>query len=202
MDGTLTRPIIDFDAIRRELGFTRGDVADWIRSLPPDEQPRAWAVVEAHEERAMREQEIQEGAADFLREARRRGLRLGIVTRNAQRSVDHFCSSIGIAFDAVVTREFPHMKPHPEPVRHILAAWDLAPERALMIGDYVHDMACGRAAGTATCFFQNPNRPDYSASADFTVASMAELAALVFADAPSAKPVWPNETVPCRDPGT
>jgi hypothetical protein len=42
------------------------------------------------------------------------------------------------------------------------------------------------AAGTRTCFFQNPGLPFYGEKADFVVRSMAELQAIV----------WPEETPP------
>jgi len=41
-------------------------------------------------------------------------------------------------------------KPHPEPVLRALSALDVAPASALFIGDSVHDMESGRAAGIAT----------------------------------------------------
>ena len=181
LDGTLTRPTLDFDAMRREIGILEGDLVFEIPKLPPGRRDAAWAVVEAHEQRALREQALQDGALGLLRRCRDEGIRIAVLTRNARRSVDHFCSAHGMVFDAVVTREFPFVKPHPGPVRHILETWGMDPADALMIGDYVHDITCGREAGTKTCFFQNPGRPDYGRDADFTVHSMAELEALLFA---------------------
>ena len=179
MDGTLTRPLLDFDAMRREIGVGEGDLAHQILAMPAERQAAAWAVIERHEAEALERTELQDGAEALLHRVREAGLRLGLLTRNARRSVDHLCAQYGLVFDSVVTREFPHLKPHPAPVLHILAAWDMAPRDALMIGDYLHDVECGNAAGTATCFFQNPERPFYGEDADFTVHSMAELGRLL-----------------------
>lgn len=184
MDGTLTEPTLDFDAMRRELGAPEGDLAHYVLSLPPAERARAWAVVEAHEERAILEQRLQPGAADLLSDCRRAGIRLGVVTRNAARSVQALCRTYSLVFDAVVTREFPHIKPHPGPVLHILKGWGMPAARALMVGDYVHDMDCGRAAGTATCFFQNPGHAFHGRDADYTVESFAALRAVMFGPRP------------------
>jgi len=180
MDGTLTVPTLDFQAIRREIGILSGDLTGEIAKLEPDEQRKAWAVIEAHEARAMAEQVLQEGAEDLLRECRRRAVKVGVVTRNARPSVDHLCRKYGLRFDAVVTREFPFLKPHPAPVLHMLEAWCLEPGRVLVVGDYLHDIDCGRAAGADTCFFQNPNVEFHGQNADFVVSSMAALSRIVF----------------------
>lgn len=179
MDGTLTRPTLDFAAIRRELGLGPGDVAHQIQALPADQQRAAWAIIERHEEEAMLRQELQEGAAALLADLRRDGCRLGIVTRNARRSVDHLCRRFHLEFDAVVAREFPYMKPHPEVILHILRIWAMPPQAVLTVGDYVHDLDCGRAAGTATCFFHNAGHTFHGAGADFVVSSMQQLRAIL-----------------------
>lgn len=183
MDGTITRPTLDFQDIRREIGHEiKGDLAHGILELTPAEQASAWAIVEAHEERAMRNQELQPGVKELLTECGRRALKLGLLTRNVQRSVDHLCARYDLHFDAVLTREFPSLKPDPAPVFHMLEKWDVSPASTLVVGDYLHDINCGRAAGTHTCFFQNPGTPFFGQNADYVVHSMAELQALVFQD--------------------
>lgn len=179
MDGTLTHPTIDFAAMRRDLGSPEGDIAHYVLSLPPAEREQAWEVIEAYEARALENQRLQPGAAALLADCRAAGIKLGVVTRNVARSVEVLCRTYGLTFDAVVTREFPHIKPHPGPILHILAQWGLGANRALMVGDYVHDIECGRAAGTATCFFQNPGHVFHGREADYTVASFDELRAIV-----------------------
>lgn len=180
MDGTLTEPTIDFGSIRRELGFEPGDLAAQILALPEDDRRRAWQVIERHEEHAMRAQKLQSGAAELLGECRRAGLRLGLLTRNARKSVDHLCGRYRLVFDIVITREFSFIKPHPAPLLRMIETWSLAPDQVLMIGDYRFDIDCGRAAGTRTCFFQNPGQTWYGQDADYTVHSMAELSGIVF----------------------
>jgi HAD superfamily hydrolase (TIGR01549 family) len=186
MDGTLTRPTLDFHAIRAEIGIASGDLASEIAKLSPRGQKKAWAIVEAHEERAMAAQELQEGALDILSRCRTATIRVGLVTRNLRKSVDHLCRRYSLRFDAVITREFPFLKPHPAPILHMLEGWRMLPQDALTVGDYLHDIDSGRAAGTSTCFFQNPGQPFYGQNADFVVASMLELDRLVFGDTQSA----------------
>jgi phosphoglycolate phosphatase-like HAD superfamily hydrolase len=65
-------------------------------------------------------------------------------------------------------------------VREILKELEVNASEALVVGDYIHDLEAGAAAGTATCFFQNPNAASFAEFADFTVESYAELDEIVF----------------------
>ncbi len=180
MDGTLTVPTLDFSAMRDDIGLGSGDVAQEISALPPDQQQEAWRIVEQHEAEARQNMQLQPGTTELLRDCRSTGIRLGIVTRNTPQGVDAFCEMFDLQFDCILTRAFPFMKPHPAPVLHILEDWNLAGSDALMVGDYVHDIDCGREAGTDTCFYQNPGHPDHGITANFTVHSMQELSTIIF----------------------
>ena len=176
MDGTITRPVLDFREIRKEIGLPEGDIAKEIAKLPQADQDRAWKIIEGHERDAEERQELQTGAAELLDRCRTKGLYTGLITRNLQRSVDLLCQKFDLTFDHVITREYPHLKPHPAPILHMLELWDIAPGAVLMVGDYIHDIECGVAAGTDTCYFLNPGRTDFGQNATFTVRSMHELA--------------------------
>ena len=183
MDGTLTVPTLDFAAIRAEIGLARSpDLAEQIAALDEAGQRRAWRIIESHEQEAIARQQLQPGCAALLGKCRARGLKLAVVTRNTHLSVESLCQRFGLNFDLVLTRAFRHIKPHPGPVLHILDAWRLAPRDVLVIGDYVHDIDCGRAAGAPTCLFRNPGYTAPGAEPDFVVSSMAELDRLLFAE--------------------
>ena len=179
MDGTITLPILDFAVIRREIGLPTGDIAHEITKLSQELQDRAWSIIERHERRAELEQALQPGTEAFLTRCRTANIKLGLITRNIQRSVDALCDKFNIEFDLVITREFPHIKPHPAPILHMLKQWEIEPHDTLMIGDYIHDIECGQAAGTATCFFQNPGAQDHGETATVTVHSMEALEAFI-----------------------
>ncbi len=180
MDGTITQPVLDFGVIRREIGLPDGDIAHEIAKLPKHSQRRAWAIIEQHEQEAESRQQLQEGAKELLDQCRAQGIRLGLITRNLQRSVDALCKRFDLSFDCVITREYPHIKPHPAPILHMLKQWAIPPEKALMVGDYIHDIECGQAAGTSTCFYHNAGRSDYGVHADFSVQSMQALADIIW----------------------
>lgn len=44
----------------------------------------------------------------------------------------------------------PQKKPHPLPILHVLERWGLAPASVGVVGDGVHDIVAGRAAGVVT----------------------------------------------------
>jgi HAD superfamily hydrolase (TIGR01549 family) len=180
MDGTITLPVIDFQLIRKRIGLPAGDIAHEITKLSQTEKERAWSIIEDYEKEAEERQQLQPGVKPLLNRCREESIRLGLITRNIRRSVDILCRKFDLEFDSIITREFPHIKPHPAPILHMLEEWDIAPADALMIGDYIHDIDCGKAAGTDTCFFHNKNAADYTSQADFTVKFMQELESRIF----------------------
>lgn len=181
MDGTLTEPAIDFVSVRSELGIPLGeDIAKVLASWSESEQRQAWDLIEKYEEEVRDKAVVQKGCLDTLRKFRSSGLKLAILTRNSQKSVDAFLNVIGFTFDTILTREYPHVKPSPQPVLDILAEWELAPEQVLVVGDFIHDIESGNSAGADTCFFFNPGATSYAEFADFSVASFPQLREIVF----------------------
>jgi HAD superfamily hydrolase (TIGR01549 family) len=180
MDGTLTVPAIDFAAVRKDIGMPTGDILLEMEKWPEERRARAWEVIERYESAVTVATELQEGCSDFLLKLRGNGCKTAILTRNSRKSVNAFLEKIGIPFDSILTREHTHVKPSPVPVEDILTELDLGASEALVVGDYVHDLEAGAAAGTATCFFQNPDAASFAEFADFTVASYTELDKIVF----------------------
>lgn len=182
MDGTLTVPILDFKRIRQELGVTDrdADLVEVINRRSEPEQREAWAVIERHEEEAVANCCFQPDLDPVLNRFASAGIRLAVITRNTRRSADIVLGRLSVRFDPILTREFPFLKPSPEPVRHILTQWRLEPRNVLMVGDYVHDIESGRAAGVYTCYYHEPSLRDaWSGEADFTVSSYEELSARI-----------------------
>lgn len=181
MDGTLTVPLLDFNRIQRELGIVEGDIAEVIESWPEPRRTQGWRLIEKYEHEASENNRLQPDALEVLASFAARRIRLGIITRNTMVSVDKLLKTkLTVAFDIILTREFPHMKPSPEPVRHILERWNLMPEECLMVGDYIHDIQAANAAGAFSCYYKNTHGGDYDREADFTVKSFKELQNLVF----------------------
>lgn len=174
LDGTITRPILDFNAIRSEIGPLvapggNGTLLDQILAMPEAERDRALAVLHRHEEEAARRAQLNDGVLELLEFLRRRQLRTAIITRNSAAMTTVTLRNIGVRFDEVVTRDsgLP-LKPDPAPLVHLCRQWRVHPGRVLMVGDYKYDTEAGQAAGTLTCLVTNGReaRPD---AADYVV---------------------------------
>ncbi len=64
-------------------------------------------------------------------------------------------------FRHIVGGDTPHgLKPDPTGLRAIIAACGTSPERTLMVGDSVHDIEAGRAAGARTCAVTHGFQPE------------------------------------------
>jgi HAD superfamily hydrolase (TIGR01549 family) len=179
MDGTLTVPHIDFQAMRRELGIMAGDIVDYLKSADEQERRRLEEILHRFEEEAAVNAELQTGARELLETLRARGIKLGLLTRNSRKSVATVLAKFGLRFDAALTREDAPHKPSPEPVLRLAREWGLAPADILMVGDYIHDIRSGRSAGSKTVLFVNDRAPEWAHEADFAVHRLEELLRII-----------------------
>lgn len=176
MDGTITVPVVDFNELRKAAGIKQaGDLLKIIRDMPIAEQERILKVVERFELYAMENMELQDGFAEFYDYCREHKIRLGLLTRNRDRNVKALCDRYGLSFDVVLTRDFVPVKPAPEPALHILNQWNYRPDLCLFVGDYIHDINCGKNAGMKTCFMKNRGYEDFSEDSDFSISDFYDL---------------------------
>ena len=47
-----------------------------------------------------------------------------------------------------LTRDFIPPKPDPAPLLHICKEWGVHPRNVVMVGDHLHDIQCGKEAGS------------------------------------------------------
>jgi HAD superfamily hydrolase (TIGR01509 family) len=164
MDGTLTVAAHDFAAIRRALAIpAEDDILQHLAALPAEEGAAKHAWLLEHERELALASRAAPGAVALVRALKARGCRLGILTRNARELAFVTLEAIGIAdcfAEAhVLGRDEALPKPDPEGLLHLARAWDVAPERMVMVGDYRFDLDCGRAAGSRTVLVNLPENP-------------------------------------------
>lgn len=90
---------------------------------------------------------------EMVRSIRRAGLRTGVVTSKNQPGALRGLRLIGLedAMEVVIgADEVENPKPHPEPIQLALSRFGAAPEQTIYVGDSIHDMRSGRAAGVRT----------------------------------------------------
>ncbi len=179
LDGTLTRPYLDFDAIRAEIGV-EGTILEAIAKLDPESRRRAEAVLLRYEREAADNATPQRGAAEVVETLRANGHPVAILTRNARSTTAVVLEKLGIVVDAVRTREDGAIKPSAEPLLSLCDQLHAAPSRSWIIGDHEMDILSGRAAGTRTVLLicDGP-RPDYADLADHVIRTLTELPALI-----------------------
>ncbi|HLG51660.1 MAG TPA: HAD-IA family hydrolase [Chloroflexota bacterium] len=95
------------------------------------------------------------GTGAVLDELRRRGYPLGLVTSKSRGIAERGLRLARLAecFDTLVFMEdSTRHKPHPEPIWTALGrlGFQEQPQRALYVGDSIHDLRAGRAAGVRT----------------------------------------------------
>ncbi len=182
LDGTLTKPYLDFHVIRAEIGIASGPILEGIAEMPSGERTRAKSILTRHEWEAARNGELQEGAVEVVAHCRREGHPVALLTRNTRLVVDHILSTHGFHFDAIRTREDDAIKPSPEPVLSICRELDADPEQSWVVGDYLFDLQSGRSAGTRTVLMIGDDEPaPFASLADHVIRRLAELPAIVVA---------------------
>lgn len=182
LDGTLTRPFLDFDAIRAEIGVA-GPILEAIEKMDVPSRRRAEEILLQWEREAAHRAELHPGAPEVLAECHRMGYRTAILTRNSRASVDLVLRTHGLAVDALRTREDGAIKPSPEPVLSLCGELGVDPIRSWVVGDYLFDIQSGRAAGTRTVLMIGDSpAPPFALQADFVIRRLGELIDLLTHD--------------------
>jgi len=180
LDGTLTEPVLDFDAIRAEIGLPDNvPILEYIERLTVAERAHAEAVMVRHERAAIAQATLADGCADLLRHLRDREIPIAILTRNVREVVETFARMFTFQFHAVYTREDGPPKPSPAGALSLCRAMGVAPAHTLSVGDYKYDVMAGRDAGCRTVLVDREGLPAHElvewGSPDLVVKSLREL---------------------------
>jgi len=176
LDGTLTKPYLNFDAIRAEIGLPPGPILESLEAMDEPSRAEAERILLRHEWDAARNATLHDGAVEIVAACRARGFPTAILTRNARPTVDHVLRSHGIIVDAIRTREDGAIKPSPEPVLSICAELNVDPTASWVVGDFLFDILSGRRAGTRTVLMiGDADFPAFSDQADFVIRRLSEL---------------------------
>ena len=93
-----------------------------------------------------------EGVLPLLNDLRERGHLLAVATGKSRRGLDEALHSVDLrgVFDGSRTADQTAGKPHPLMLQELMAEFDVAPARLLMIGDTTHDLQMAVNAGCAS----------------------------------------------------
>ncbi len=124
----------------------------------------------AHHDAAIR---AYPGVVEMVRRLQGSGFRMGVVTSKLEAGARRGLRLVGLedAMEVIVGPEHvTNPKPHPEPVLRAVALLGADPDSTMFVGDSLHDMFAGRAAGVSTAavlwgpfdrMHLQPAAPDY-----------------------------------------
>jgi HAD superfamily hydrolase (TIGR01509 family) len=179
LDGTLVDSRLDFEAMRRQMNLPTGaPLLETIARLPDQQAAECWRILEEHEHRGAQIALPMPGVPALLRTLHRLQVRVGVITRNGRQFAQATLDRLKLRPHALVTRDDGPPKPDPAGLLRILAAWDMAPNCAAIIGDFRFDLEAGRAAGMRTVLYGADCTPDewaqWRALADYRVDSFVD----------------------------
>ena len=182
LDGTITQPFFDFDTIRREMGYPvdAGPILELMEKMTQQQREAAERILQAHEEKAVAESTLNPGARETLEELRKRKILIGILTRNKKENAFAVAEKHGLKFDAVVGREEGPVKPDAFGVLYLCEKFAIMPQESLVVGDYLFDLLCARAAKAIPVLLKNHRKADeFAKYADFVIENIADLLKII-----------------------
>ena len=180
MDGTLTEELLNFDAIRAEIGLPeKAPILEHIAQLSPPARARAEEILHRHEMSAAETCVLHEGAAEVLAALKSRGVATALLTRNSAACAGSVLARHGLSLDLVATREHVPHKPHGDSILNITRRLRILPEQTLMVGDYLYDLQAAKNAGTDSALLVKPGLlPEFAAMATYTIHHLQEVLSL------------------------
>lgn len=182
LDGTITQPYFDFDAIRQEMELDKnsGPILESMQKMTPQQRQRAEQILHYHEQKAVAESRLNAGAKQTLSALRQAGIRIGILTRNRRSNAEAIASKHKLKFDAIVDRDDGPVKPDAFGVLRLCQQFGVKPEQTLVVGDFLFDMLSAKAAGAVAVLLANHERADeFAKHADFTIQNIKQVLQIV-----------------------
>jgi HAD superfamily hydrolase (TIGR01509 family) len=182
LDGTITEPFLDFDAIRQEIGLTPQDstLREAMEKMNPPQRKRAMDIIERHEAKAVAESTLNVGAKSMLDKLRADGIKIGILTRNKRSNALAIAQKHNLEFDAIFDREDGPVKPDAFGVLWLCKKFGVQPAESLVVGDFLYDVQAAEAAGAGAVLLKNhPKADEFVKHADFVIAKLEEIQQII-----------------------
>ncbi len=176
MDGTLIEPLLNFNAIRRDLGIPPDEgILEAIEAMPPRQGQEAADRLLQQELAAARSAALLPGAAQTLTAIQRGGLKTALLTRNAAEAMQLVLKRFELQFDLAWSRENGPIKPEPIGVLAACRELGIQPARTVCVGDYHYDLIAANRAGAVSVLLASGAWPDFAEEADIVINALPEL---------------------------
>ena len=182
LDGTITQPYFDFDAIREEMGLARdsGPVLESMEKMTSQQRQDVEKILHYHEQKAVRESKLNANAKQVLSALRAAGIHIGVLTRNKRSNALAIARKHKLKFDAVIGREDGPVKPDAFGVLRICEQFGVEPGETMLVGDYLFDLLCAKAAGAVAVLLANHNQAEaFAEHADFCIKNISQVLQIV-----------------------
>ena len=182
LDGTVTEPILDFTRIRADIGLVSADgpILEAMEKMTPDQRLNAIEILDRHEAEAVNNSTLNEGAEEVFTELYQKSINIGILTRNTSENAIAIGKIHNLHFDAVIGRDDALPKPDPDGVLKLCNQFNTTPANSIVVGDYLYDLLCAKAAGAKSVLLKNhPKADDFAEHADYTITSLTQLMPII-----------------------
>jgi HAD superfamily hydrolase (TIGR01509 family) len=148
--------------------------------MNPRQRKHAEAILRSHEERAITESKLNVGAKRTVVAIRKAGISIGVLTRNTRENVLAIAEKHGLNFDSIVDRDDGPVKPEAFGVLELCRRFKVKPQETLVVGDYLFDLLCARAAGANSVLLANHNKADeFAEHADFVIENIGQVLEII-----------------------
>ena len=184
LDGTLTRAVHDFKAIKEALGIPpEADILGYLDALPPEEAAPLHSKLDRIERELSGKTAAASGARELLAMLAEDHCVIGVLTRNTHAIARLTLQLTGLEdffpeASYIIGRHEAAPKPDPAGALHLASLWNADPADIVLIGDYHYDLLCGRSIGAATVHVDPSGEFRWSELADLRVTSLCEVAAM------------------------
>ncbi len=182
LDGTITQPYFDFDAIREEIGLAKdsGPVLESMEKMTAQQRQDAEKILHYHEQKAVTESKLNANAKQTLSALRAAGIHIGVLTRNKRSNALAIARKHKLKFDAVIDREDGPVKPDAFGILQLCRQFGVKPEESLLVGDYLFDLLCAKAAGAVAVLLVNHEQADeFTEHADFCIEDISRILEII-----------------------
>jgi len=182
LDGTITQPFFDFDDIREEIGLAKdsGPLLESMEKMTAQQRQDAEKILYYHEQKAVTESKLNANAKQTLSVLRAAGIHIGVLTRNKRENALAIAKKHELEFDTVIGREDGPVKPDAFGVLRICEQFGVEPKETMLVGDYLFDLLCAKAAGAVAVLLANHSQADeFVEHADFCVEDISRILEII-----------------------
>jgi len=140
------------------------------------QQEKAEEILYYYEQKAVTESKLNIGAKETLSALDAAGIHIGVLTRNKRSNAIAISRKHKLKFDAVIGREDGPVKPDAFGILQLCRQFGVKPEETLLVGDYLFDLLCAKAAGAVAILLANHNQAEeFIKHADFCIKNISEI---------------------------